>query len=54
MDTRTQINSIIRNAEKLHQSEDYINAFQELDNVVTELNIIIKAILLKLDMFYLN
>ena len=43
MDTRTKINSIIRSAEKLHQSEDYINAFQEWDNVVTELNIIIKT-----------
>jgi len=43
MDTRTQINSIIRNAEKLHQSEDYINAFQEWDNVVTVLNIKIKT-----------
>jgi len=43
MDTRTKINSIIRSAEKLQESEDYVNAYQEWDNVVTELNIIIKT-----------
>ena len=43
MDVRTKINIIVSKAEKLQQVEDYNNAYREWDNVVTELNIIIKT-----------
>jgi len=43
MDLKTKINTIISKAEKLQQIEDYIGAYEEWDNVVTELNITIKT-----------
>ena len=43
MDLKTKINTIISKAEKLQQVEDYIAAYEEWDNVVTELNITIKT-----------
>jgi len=43
MDLKKKINTIILKAEKLQESEDYVGAYQEWDNVVTELNISIKT-----------
>ena len=43
MDLKKKINSMILRAEKFQESENYVAAYQEWDNVVTELNVSIKT-----------
>ena len=42
MEAKTKINNIIRKAEKYQEKEQYIPAYHEWDDVVTELNILLQ------------